>query len=107
MARLLSHAGQVNRWRARAHSASCAASAGTTAIITLPTPRRNDSLRLTRHGLIIRAVTRRRLHVSNLRPGTIELTKSDAHHARDVLRLTVGTPVELFDDIGNRADATI
>jgi 16S rRNA (uracil1498-N3)-methyltransferase len=40
----------------------------------------------------------RRLHVQRLVSGEIALGVSEAHHARDVLRLQVGDEVELFDD---------
>ena len=37
-----------------------------------------------------------------LRPGEpIPLDRAEAHHARDVLRLTDGAVVEVFDDAGN------
>jgi 16S rRNA (uracil1498-N3)-methyltransferase len=42
----------------------------------------------------------RRLHVQRLVSGEIALGVSEAHHARDVLRLRVGDEVELFDDAG-------
>jgi 16S rRNA (uracil1498-N3)-methyltransferase len=42
----------------------------------------------------------RRIHVSSLSPGDIVLDESQAHHLRDVLRLKIGSNVELFDDAG-------
>lgn len=43
----------------------------------------------------------RRVHVAHLLPGQlIELDPSEAHHARDVLRLTDGARVEVFDNGG-------
>ena len=48
---------------------------------------------------IIPAVPRR-VHVARLRIGENPLDAAEAHHARDVLRLTDGTPVEAFDDAG-------
>ena len=55
---------------------------------------------------IIRAVTRR-IHVSGLSPGEIQLDESQAHHLRDVLRLKIGSSVELFDDAGSVAEAIV
>ncbi|HMB95908.1 MAG TPA: RsmE family RNA methyltransferase, partial [Tepidisphaeraceae bacterium] len=50
----------------------------------------------------------RRIHVpSPLKIGTITLDKTQAHHLRNVLRLKTGAAIELFDDQGNLADATI
>jgi 16S rRNA (uracil1498-N3)-methyltransferase len=52
----------------------------------------------------------RRVHLSALpaAPGTkIDLDSTQAHHARDVLRLRVGDPVELFDGSGRVAAAVI
>ena len=44
----------------------------------------------------------RRIHVASVRAGeTVSLDRAEAHHARDVLRLADGTPVEVFDDAGN------
>ena len=46
----------------------------------------------------------RRIHTPALRAGeTVALDPAAAHHARDVLRLTIGTEVELFDDAGATA----
>lgn len=43
----------------------------------------------------------RRIHVQAVRAGeTVPLARQEAHHARDVLRLTDGTRVEVFDDAG-------
>jgi 16S rRNA (uracil1498-N3)-methyltransferase len=49
----------------------------------------------------------RRVHVEELRPGEIELDEASGHHIARVLRLTVDTEVELFDDRGSVASATI
>lgn len=49
----------------------------------------------------------RRVHVHHLTPGRVELEADGAHHLRNVLRLTVGTEVELFDDGGSVAVGTI
>jgi len=49
----------------------------------------------------------RRVHVHELRPGDVELDAEGAHHARNVLRLTVGTIIELFDDAGAVAQGEI
>lgn len=49
----------------------------------------------------------RRIHVRQVRLGTISLDAAEAHHARDVLRLGVGAMVELFDNTGQLADATL
>jgi 16S rRNA (uracil1498-N3)-methyltransferase len=49
--------------------------------------------------LIIPAVLRR-LHVPTVFAGEITLDPAQARHARDVLRLTSGTTVEVFDDAG-------
>jgi 16S rRNA (uracil1498-N3)-methyltransferase len=50
----------------------------------------------------------RRLHMpAPLRAGLITLDPRQAHHARDVLRLTEGAAVELFDDDGAVAMGTI
>ena len=45
----------------------------------------------------------RRIHVPRLAPGDTPLDPAQVHHARDVLRLTHGTPVEVFDDAGHLA----
>jgi 16S rRNA (uracil1498-N3)-methyltransferase len=49
----------------------------------------------------------RRLLVTELRPGVVELPADQAHHARDVLRLGVGAEVELFTAGGESALATL
>ena len=49
----------------------------------------------------------RRLLVPDLHPGLIELPPAQAHHARDVLRLTEGAEVELFTAAGETALATL
>jgi 16S rRNA (uracil1498-N3)-methyltransferase len=49
----------------------------------------------------------RRIHVLRLSSGEIALDKSQAHHLRDVLRLKIGSSIELFDDAGNVADAVV
>ncbi|HTW94529.1 MAG TPA: RsmE family RNA methyltransferase [Tepidisphaeraceae bacterium] len=49
----------------------------------------------------------RRLHVPQLASGRIDLPPAQAHHARDVLRLSSGDRVELFDDTGAVATAAI
>lgn len=44
----------------------------------------------------------RRIHVASVRAGeTVSLDRAETHHARDVLRLADGTPVEVFDDAGS------
>jgi 16S rRNA (uracil1498-N3)-methyltransferase len=52
-------------------------------------------------------VIRRRVHVPQLRRGEIELDPAAARHVRSVLRLTVGTAVEAFDDAGAVATGVI
>ena len=42
----------------------------------------------------------RRIHVEQVEIGRLALPAAGAHHVRDVLRLGVGTPVEVFDDAG-------
>jgi 16S rRNA (uracil1498-N3)-methyltransferase len=49
----------------------------------------------------------RRVHLSKLTIGSIALPAAEAHHIRDVLRLTVGETLELFDDAGNVAAGVI
>jgi 16S rRNA (uracil1498-N3)-methyltransferase len=49
----------------------------------------------------------RRIHIHKLEAGEHRLDESEAHHARDVLRLPDGAPIELFDDEGNCADGVI
>lgn len=42
----------------------------------------------------------RRIHVSQLSPGQVTLDESQSHHVRDVLRLKIGSAIELFDNAG-------
>lgn len=49
----------------------------------------------------------RRFHVPRAEPGVLVLDRRQAHHARDVLRLTIGDAVEVFDDDGRRAQGRI
>jgi 16S rRNA (uracil1498-N3)-methyltransferase len=49
----------------------------------------------------------RRVHVPHIRPGNNPLAPTQAHHLRDVLRLTVDSTVDLFDDAGSTATAVI
>jgi len=49
----------------------------------------------------------RRIHIRRLEAGEHALDESEAHHARDVLRLPDGAAIELFDDDGNRADGAL
>jgi 16S rRNA (uracil1498-N3)-methyltransferase len=42
----------------------------------------------------------RRVRVEQVKSGSITLAKAEAHHARDVLRLSVGVEVEVFDEHG-------
>ena len=42
----------------------------------------------------------RRVHVSSVTTGRLALPPTEAHHVRDVLRLTVGDDLELFDAAG-------
>ncbi|HYE19371.1 MAG TPA: RsmE family RNA methyltransferase [Tepidisphaeraceae bacterium] len=49
----------------------------------------------------------RRLLVPELRVGEVTLSADQAHHARDVLRLTEGTTVELFTADGRAAEARL
>ena len=49
----------------------------------------------------------RRVHVQQLKIGSIALNPAESHHIRDVLRLTVGTLLELFDDTGATATGPI
>ena len=57
-------------------------------------------------GLIIARVAKR-IHVAAVRPGHITLNDAEAHHTRDVLRLKAGDVVEVFDDAGATASATL
>jgi 16S rRNA (uracil1498-N3)-methyltransferase len=52
-------------------------------------------------------VPRRRVHTKQLYVGRIELDQAGSRHARDVLRLEVGTAVEVFDDAGGVASGVI
>lgn len=45
----------------------------------------------------------RRIHVPRLIAGETALDRAQAHHARNVLRLTEGATVEVFDDAGRTA----
>lgn len=49
----------------------------------------------------------RRVHVQHLSAGRVELPPGEAHHVRDVLRLESGEELELFDNSGQTALATI
>ncbi|HEX4796961.1 MAG TPA: RsmE family RNA methyltransferase [Humisphaera sp.] len=49
----------------------------------------------------------RRIHIRQLRVGEHPLDESEAHHARDVLRLPDGASIELFDDAGQSADGIL
>lgn len=62
---------------------------------------RNPSAALPAHNPrpIIAAVARR-IHVPNLVIGDNPLDAAQSHHARDVLRLSDGAEVEIFDDAG-------
>ncbi len=44
-----------------------------------------------------------RVHVPHLHVGRLALPAAEAHHVRDVLRLAVGDPLELFDAAGGTA----
>ena len=59
-------------------------------------------MRALRGGPIIAAVARR-IHVPCVTVGETVLDPAQAHHARDVLRLTDGATVEVFDDSGRVA----
>ena len=47
------------------------------------------------------------MRVENLTVGDVRLSDAEAHHLRDVLRLEIGDVVELFDDAGKVAPATL
>ena len=49
----------------------------------------------------------RRIHVAKVSLGQVMLDASQSHHVRDVLRLKIGSAVELFDDGGNVGDGVI
>lgn len=68
--------------------------------------RRQSNLAHGRRGPIIARVTRR-IHVADLQPGTLALPGPQAHHLRDVLRLTEADTVELFDSAGRTARARV
>lgn len=69
--------------------------------------RRNQRILADCCASLIIADVSRRLFTPQLRPGTQSLIESEAHHARDVLRLTVGESITLFDSAGQTADAII
>lgn len=75
-------------------------------MITCAPPAGNESLPPPAARPIIAHVPRR-IHVTQVTVGDSELPPTQAHHARDVLRLKAGTAVELFDDAGATAAATI
>ena len=75
-------------------------------MITCAAACRNESLPPPVRRLII-ADVRRRIYVTQVTVGEADLPPAEAHHARDVLRLKAGTTVELFDDAGTSAAATI
>jgi 16S rRNA (uracil1498-N3)-methyltransferase len=53
-------------------------------------------------------LVQRRIHVQDeLAEGVLELDQSQAHHLRDVLRLSVGEAIEVFDDAGHVAEAKV
>ncbi|MFT3788965.1 MAG: RsmE family RNA methyltransferase [Tepidisphaeraceae bacterium] len=49
----------------------------------------------------------RRIFSPPLHPGAVTLDASESHHARDVLRLTEGATVELFDESGQVATVRV
>src|SRR5262245_9822749 len=49
---------------------------------------------------LIIACVLRRVHTPRLSIGKVQLGEVDAHHVRNVLRLTEGSEVEMFDDAG-------
>ncbi len=49
----------------------------------------------------------RRFFVESLAGETVELSADESHHALDVLRLTDGAEVEVFDGAGNSAEGTL
>jgi 16S rRNA (uracil1498-N3)-methyltransferase len=67
---------------------------------------RNEKLRLFPRWSIIFQVVRR-IHVLALHPGEVPLDAAEAHHALEVLRLTSGTTVEVFDDDGHVAPGVL
>ena len=49
-----------------------------------------------------------RFHVPEAAPGAhVAFPDHAAHHAREVLRLRPGTPVRVFDGLGNEFEATL
>jgi 16S rRNA (uracil1498-N3)-methyltransferase len=66
----------------------------------------NDFLPNGMAALIIPCVLRR-VHVSHLAPGALSLNPAEAHHVRNVLRMQAGDQIELFDDAGATAVATL
>src|SRR4051794_38716482 len=115
MTRLLSHshgrrgrAGTPGRPSREQRRASCAGSAEFDRIITRTSPGFNASLPAVLTRLIIaRVMSLRRVHLSQLRPGTVALPEGEAHHVRDVLRMQTGDTVQVFDDAGALADAKL
>jgi 16S rRNA (uracil1498-N3)-methyltransferase len=75
-------------------------------MITSPRARNNRILPLSSHRPIIRPVARR-VHIPTIRPGRIDLPPDQAHHLRHVLRLKQGDTIEIFDDAGSTATATL
>jgi 16S rRNA (uracil1498-N3)-methyltransferase len=67
---------------------------------------RNAKLPPRAPGPIISRVARR-IHVPVVLSGEIVLDESQAHHLRDVLRLKIGSRIELFDAAGMVADAVV
>jgi 16S rRNA (uracil1498-N3)-methyltransferase len=49
----------------------------------------------------------RRVHLPRLSVGAVALPSAEAHHLRDVLRVTAGETIELFDDAGLLATGLI
>ncbi|HQY88910.1 MAG TPA: RsmE family RNA methyltransferase, partial [Tepidisphaeraceae bacterium] len=49
----------------------------------------------------------KRAFVANLRSGSIELDADEAHHLASVLRASVSESIEIFDEFGATAQATI
>jgi len=58
-------------------------------------------------GCLIISRVLRRIHTPRLVVGQITLDPASARHARDVLRLTQGTTVEVFDDAGATGAGTL
>jgi 16S rRNA (uracil1498-N3)-methyltransferase len=48
-----------------------------------------------------------RIHVAKVSLGEVTLDPSQSHHVRDVLRLKIGSAVELFEDGGNVGEGVI